>query len=69
MAEWTRNITKSHNHFHLWTLCPNSPNPFFELGSIDHVLPRKRMIARFVGYMALGIMLVIALIGAYFLGR
>jgi hypothetical protein len=37
--------------------------------AIEHALPRKKMIARFVGYMALGIMLVIALIGAYFLGK
>jgi hypothetical protein len=53
----------------MWTLCPNSPKPFSSWEAIDHVLPCKKMITRFVGYMALGMLLVIAVIGAYFLGK
>jgi hypothetical protein len=30
---------------------------------------REKMIARYVGYMALGVLLVVALIGAYYLGK
>ena len=53
----------------MYALCPNSRRTLSNTGARNERLQRKIMIARYFGYMALGILFVIVLIGAYFLGK
>jgi len=62
-------VTKSRKIFHLYPYAQISLELFPITGSNKPSASPKKMIATYFGYVTLGILLAIALIGAYYLGK
>jgi len=62
-------VTKSHKIFQMFALCPNIRRAISHNGRRQTERFTEKMIATYFGYVTLGILLAIALIGAYYLGK